>query len=334
MSTVLPRRERGTGGAQRILLWVLALSYLPVAATAQTLVTAAQVETVMNDIAQGRDAAFRQPLAPAWSLNTEHSTADRIREVNARLAQEIERVATAFVSAPAAEKIAATKAVVAGIDPKTARDGVAYAFEGSQPSLAVIRQLLFLPATDIGADPVNKVMQINSRFVRSPKTDDTYYEYSDPTNLKQSTVQELPGSDTSWTTRARPPMTPGSVYALKKCRHIFILGWFCDTSLYQLRDLPGSNGQVKVLLTVLRPLPSGADNAQFTDDRAENVVDGFTAISLVLVSGGQILLYNPGVQSKAGATSLQGILSAGLEEEYRQLASVLGTELGIGKLPY
>ena len=104
-------------------------------------------------------------------------------------------------------------------------------FEGSSPSLAFFRQLLFVPAAGIGGNPVGKVMQISSKFVRSPKADDTYYEYSDPANLKQSTVFELAGSDTSWTTGARPPMESGSVYALKKCRHIFILGWYCNQSV-------------------------------------------------------------------------------------------------------
>jgi hypothetical protein len=320
--------------SQRMLLLVLAVTCLPVSVMAQTSVTAAQVEAIMNDIAEGRDNTFTEPVALAWSLNTDHTTADRIREINARMAQEIERVVAAFVNAPAAEKIAATKAVVAQIDPGTARDGAAYVFEGSGPSLAVMRQLLFVPAADVGSNPVDKVMQISSKFVRSPKTDDTYYEYSDPTNLKQSTVLELPGSDTSWTTGARPPMASGEVYALKKCRHIFILGWYCNTSLYQLRDLPGFGGQVKLLLTVLYSLPDGADNAKITDARAENLVDGFSAIYLVLVSGDQILVYNLGVQSKNGTTSLKGRINTGLKEAYGQLVSLLRTELGIAKLPY
>jgi hypothetical protein len=317
----------------QILFGVLAVLCLPVPAMAQTSVTAAQVEKMMNDIAEGRDKAFPQPVAFAWSLNTGHSTADRIREVNARLAQEIERVATTFVNAPAVDKIAATKAVVAQIDLETAQDGADEVFEGSGPGLAIIRQLLIVPAIDMGANPVDKLMQISSSFVRSPKTDDIYYEYSDPANLKQSSILELPGSDTSWTTGARAPMTTGSVYALKKCRDIFILGWYCDTSLYQVRDLPGSGGRVKFLLTVLYSLPGGADNAKFTDDRAENVVDGFSAIYVVLVSGNQLLVYDIGFQSKTGNTSQQGSLNAGLKEEHRQLVSLLDTALQIAKLP-
>ena len=317
----------------RMLLWVLAVLCLPVPALAQSSVTAAQIEAMLNGIAEGRDNAFTQPIAPAWSLSAALSTPDRIREVNARMAHEIERVVSAFVNAPAAGKIDATKAVMAQIDAETARDGAAQEFEGSGPGLGVIRQLLFVPVAAAGANPVATLMQISSQFMRSPKTDDFYYEYSDPTNLKQSTVLELPGSPTSWTTGARPPMTLGSVYALKKCRNIFILGWYCDTSLYQVRDMPGSGGQVKFLLTVLYPLPGGADNAKFTDDRAVNVVDGFSAIFVVLVSGDQILVYDTGIQYKAGSTSMQGTLNAGLKEQYRQFVSLLGTELRIAKLP-
>jgi hypothetical protein len=317
-----------------MLLWVLAVSCVPVSALAETAVKAAQIAAMMDDIAQGRDRAFTQPVALAWSLNADHLSADRIRDVNARLALEIERVATAFLDAPASGKIAATKAVVAAIDPETARDGAAYVFEGSGPSIAVTRQLFFVPTANLGANAVDKVMEVSTKFVRSPKTDDTYYEYSDPANLKQSTVLELPGSDTSWTTSARPPMMSGSVYALKKCRHILVLGWYCNTSLYQLRDLPDSDGQVKLLLTVLYSLPGGADNAEFTDARAENVADGFSAIYVLVVSGDQILIYNPTVQSKSGTVSMQDSLNAGLKEQYGRLVSRLGTELGIGKLAY
>ena len=318
----------------RVLLLIVAMSWPWVSAAAQTLVTAAQIEAIMNDIAEGRDNAFTQPVAPAWSLNTSSPTAVRIREINARMAHEIERVVTAFVEAPPAEKITATKAVVAEIDPETARDGAAYAFEGSGPSLAIARQLLFVPASGLGAKPIDKVMQISSSFVRSPKTDDTYYEYSDASNLKQSSVIELPGSETSWTTGARPPMASGTVYALKKCRDIFILGWYCNTALYQQRDLPGSGGQVELLLTALYPLPSGADSAKFTDARSSNVADGYSAIYIVVAAGDQILVYNPSFQAKEGGTSLQGMLDEGIKKVYGQLVGLLGTNLGIGKLPY
>jgi hypothetical protein len=131
---------------RQILLWVFVVSSLPVSAMAQTSVNAARIEAMMNDIAEGHDKAFTQPVALAWSLNTDHSIAGRIRDINARMAQEIERVAGAFITAPAADKITTTKAVVAQIDPETARDGAAYAFEGSSPSLAFFRQLLFVPA--------------------------------------------------------------------------------------------------------------------------------------------------------------------------------------------
>ncbi|HTC18131.1 MAG TPA: hypothetical protein VK690_03375 [Stellaceae bacterium] len=316
---------------RRMLLWVLAVSWLPVPALAQSAVNAAQIEAMLDGIAAGRDSAFTQPLAPAWSLNAALSTPDRIREIDARMAQEIERVVTAFVNAPAGGKIDATRAVVAQIDAETARDGAAQIFEGSGPGLGVIRQLLFVPAAAAGANPVETLMRISSQFMRSPKTDDVYYEYSNPADLKKSSVLELPGSDTSWTSGARPPMAPGAVYALKKCRNILILGWYCDTSLYQVRDLPGSGGHAKILLTLLDPLPKGADNAKFTDDRAANVVDGFSAIFIVLASGDHVLIYNIGIQSKTGSTSMQSTLDAGLKEQYRQFVSFLGADLGIGQ---
>jgi len=300
---------------------------------AQTPITAAQIETILDDIAEGRDDAFTQPVAPAWSLDTGHSTADRIREIDARMALEIARVAAVFVDAPAAGKIAATEAVVAQIDAETARDGAAEEFEGLGPSLAVFRQLLFVPVADAGADPVDRVMQISSQFLRSPKPGDTYYEYRDPANLRQSTVVRLPGSDASWTTGARPPMEAGKIYALKKCRHVFVLGWYCDTSLYQVRDLKGLDGQAKLLLTVLYPLPEGADNARFWGAHARNVADGLTAVFVVLVSGDQILVYNVGVQSRTGNTNHQDSLDAGFKTIHAQFVGLLGADLDV-KLPY
>jgi hypothetical protein len=47
-----------------------------------------------------------------------------------------------------------------------------------------------------------------------------------------------------------------------------------------------------------------------------------------------VLVYNIGIQSKTGSTSMQSTLDAGLKEQYRQFVSVLGADLGIGKLPY
>ncbi len=316
------------------LLWLLAVAAFPLPAVAQTLVTAAQVGTTLGDIAQGRDKSFTEPTALAWSLDTGRALADRIAAINTSLAQEVERVTGAFVGAASADKISATKAMVATIDARTAQDGAGYVFSGSGPSLAFFRQLLFVPASNAGTDPVDAVMSISSRFVRSPKTVDYYYEYSDPTNLKQSSVVELAGSGTSWTTGARPPMTTGSVYALKKCRDIFILGWFCTTSLYQVRDLPGSGGTVKLLLTGQHALPAGTDNAEFDDDRGKNAVDGYTALYVVMASGGTVLVYNVGAESVNGSLSVQGKLSDALREQHAQLASRISAELKIDKLPY
>ena len=313
------------------LLWLIAVAAIPLPAIAQTSVTADQIGAMLNDIAQGRDKSFTEPTALAWSLDTPRPLADRIATINTALAQEIERVTGAFVGAAPAEKIAATKAMVATIDAQTTHDGAGYVFSGSGPSLAFFRQLLFVPAA--GADPVGTIMSISSRFVRSPKTVDYYYEYSDPTNLKQSSVVELAGSGTSWTTGARPPMAADTIYALKKCRDIFILGWFCTTSLYQVRDLPGSGGAVKLLLTAQRVLASGADNAEFNDDRGKNAVDGYTALYVVIASGGTVLVYNVGAESVNGSLSVQGKLTDALKEQHALLVSRISAELKIDKLP-
>jgi len=142
----------------------------------------------------------------------------------------------------------------------------------------------------------------------------------------------LPGSETSWTSSAQQPMVSGRVYGLKKCRHILILGWYCNTSLYQVRDIPGADG-AKMLATFLRPLTKGADNSIFEDGRSENIVDGYTALYVVIPSSDLILVYNLGIQSKADAPSQQGRLNEGQKVEYRQLVSRIEAEFGIAKLP-
>jgi hypothetical protein len=287
----------------------------------------------LTTIADGKDKAFGAAVAPAQSLDAGRSRDDRVHAIVARIAGEVEAVTTAFAAAPAAEKIAATKAAVAQFSPETARDGASRSFEGSGPSLSLMRQVLFVPAASAAISP-STVMQMVSQFERSPKTDDDYYEYSDPADLKGSNVTDLPGSDASWTTQARPPMAPGQLYALKKCRHIVILGWYCNTSLYQQRGVAGAADGAQSLITFLRPLPKGADNAKFTDDRAKNIVDGYTALYVVMAADNLVLVYNFGIQSKADAASQQSRLNDGHKLEYRQLVSRIEAALGAGKLPF
>jgi hypothetical protein len=295
--------------------------------------SAAAIAGPLTTIADGQDKAFGAAVAPAQSLDAAGSREDRVHAIVARIAAEVDAVTTAFATAPTADKIRATKAAVAQFSPETAQDGASRSFEGNGPSLSLMRQLLFVPAAR-AAITTTTVMQTVSQFEHSAKTDDNYYEYSNPADLKGSTIADLPGSEASWTNQARPPMNPGQVYALKKCRHIFVLGWYCNTSLYQVRALAGVSGGAQSLTTVLRPLPPGADNAKFTDDRAKNIVDGYTALYVVMAADDVVLVYNLGVQSKADAPSQQSRLNDGQKAEYRQLVSRIEAALGTGKLPF
>jgi hypothetical protein len=320
-------------GAMRTVALLMCLSLAPLAAMAATPLGADQIASVLTGIAQGSDAAFGKTVAPAQSLDVQRPPADRIAAVIARMGQEIARITTEFTAAPAAQRVAKTRAAVAQFSPETAKNGTSRSFEGTGPSLSLMRQLLFVPTASAGAEPASRVMQIIGRFEHSPKTDDTYYEYANPADLKGSQVVELPGSETSWTSHAQPPMEPGRVYALKKCRHIVILGWYCNTSLYQVRDGLPADGGAKLLATFLRPLPKGADNPKFQDGKAENIVDGYTALYIVTATPDLVLVYSLGVQSKASAPSQQTRLNEGQKAEYRQLVSRIEAELGIGKLP-
>lgn len=199
-------------GAIALLLLLFVLSP---DARAQTPVPANRLSPLLTTIAQGRDPAFGIAVAPALGLNAGAPAEARAAAVIARITQEIEQVTSAFANAAPADKIKATRDAVARVSPETARDGASRSFEGNGPSLSVMRQVLFVPAANAGADPTARVIEIIGQFERSPKPDDTYYEYADPRDLKRAAT-ELKGSDTSWTTGARSAMQPGKVYLLKK----------------------------------------------------------------------------------------------------------------------
>ncbi len=313
---------------------LLLLIILPSAAFAAVPFPPSALAAVLSNIALGRDAAFGPAVAPALGLDTQSPPSERASSLITQIAHEIEQVTSVFANAASQDKIVATRAAVARFSRETAQEGASRSFRGSGPSLSYMRQLLFVPAAKAGKDPVDRVMGIISRFERSPKTEDNYYEYTDPKDLARSKIMDLPGSGTSWTTQAQPAMIPGEVYALKKCRHIFILGWYCNTQLYQIRDLPGSGSGIKLLLTFLRPLPKNADNPAFAGGKAENVVDGYTAVYVVMASGDLVLVYDLGIQSRPDATSLQSRLDAGQKEEYRELVSLIEKSLQIEKLPF
>jgi len=316
----------------RAVLLLAVLLLAPVAARAETPVPADRLAALLSTIARGQDPVFGSAVAPALSADPGLAAAARAERAIQRISQEISSVASAFASAAPGTQIAAARAAVARVSAETARDGASRSFEGGGPSVSVLRQLLFVPGKKAGPSPAARIMEVISQFERSPKTDDTYYEYSDPRNLKAS-VMELPGSDTSWTTNARPPMTPGKLYALKKCRHIVVLGWFCNTQLYEVRDLPGSPA-VRLLLTFLRPLSAGADNPAFSGGKAQNIVDGYTAAYVVVPSRELVLVYSLGIQSRPDTPSQQSRLNEGQKAEYQQLVQRLEASLGVPKLPY
>jgi hypothetical protein len=296
---------------------------------------AREIRQILDAIAGGRDSVFGPAVAPAMSLDEKASPALRVQQIDARIAEEIDRVLGAFMNAPEAQKIAATRAAVAQRDKETATDGASRTFEGGGPSLSVMRQFLFIPADQVHAsDPVARVTDIISSFERSPKTDDNYFEYSNPRDLAGSTITKLPGSKSSWSTSPRPSMAQNTLYALKKCRQIVLLGWYCNTAYYAVRDLPSEqSGRASVLLTVLHPLKKGQDNSAFTTGQAENIVDGYTAVYLIKRSGNLILVYNLGIQYKTSAPSQTSRLNEGQKAEYRQLVSRLKADLGIAALP-
>jgi hypothetical protein len=256
-------------------------------------------------------------VAPAEALDAKASKPDRIAATNKRIITEIDQVVGAFHSAPDDLKEQAARAVVHKLDIQTAANGASRVFEGDGPSQSIMRQFLVLPAASLGEDPVGRATEIVTSFEHSPKTDDNYYEYSNPRDFAGSTIRDLPGSATSWNKAAQAPLAADQAVALKKCRHVPILGWYCNTAVYGRVALEG--GETQLLISALRPVAKGSDNAKFTDDRAKNTADGSTAIYVITRSGPSVLIYNLGFQTTRSAPSLQSKLNEGHKLEYRQL---------------
>lgn len=293
-----------------------------------------EIKQILDSIVSGQDSLFGQAVAPAISIDAQATPAAALK-VNARIVQEIDMVLSAFIDAPDGQKIAATRAAVAKLDKETATEGASRTFEGKGPSLSIMRQLAFIPSDEVhGGDPVTRLNDVISSFERSPKTDDDYFEYSNPRDLIGSAIVKLSGSAISWTTGARPSMARGTFYTLKKCRNIILLGWYCNTADYAIHDVASNPiGKASILVTVLRPMPAGQDNPVFSGGQAQNIVDGYTALYLVELAGDLALIYNLGVQYKKGPPNYTSQLNAGQKAEYHQLLLRLQADLGVTAFP-
>lgn len=317
----------------KCLIMLSFLMLVPVAAAAAGSPGDALTATLMT-IARGEDPGFGRDVAPAVSVDDARPAAQRSDTVIRRMADEIGKVTQAFVAAPAAERIARTRAVVAGFDPETAAFGASRRFEGDGPYLSQMRQLLFVPTSAAGAAPAERLLAIISGFERTPRPADNYYEYSDPDDLKGSKITTLDPDDAPGDQGASRPMVPGRMYLLKKCRHVVLLGWYCDTSRYTVRTLPGGGEAPRALLTFLVPLAPGADNAAFSGGRAENVVEGYTAAYIVLPLPDLTLIYNLGIQSRRDEPVLEKRLNREHQKEYRELTEALKAALRLPSLPW
>lgn len=283
-----------------------------------------RIDRLASMLADTTDATGLSGLAvaPALSVDSAELTETRITAINRRMIDEIKRVMTAFSSAPAGDQDRAVRDTVRAFDPETAAEGAARLFEGDGPSLSIMRQVLVVSADGLGPAPVARAMDRVSSFERSAKTDDTYYEYANPRDLNASEIIDRPGDPQSWTSNAAPRMELNTIYTLKKCRHIAVLGWYCNTADYQRRAIASPAGaETEILLTVLRPLAPGGDHRMFDGDRSKNIVAGYTALYLVTRSRDAVLIYSLGYQSKPGKPSQTSALNSGHQEEYRQLAS-------------
>ncbi len=286
---------------------------------------------MLKTIAHGKDAEFGQGVAPALSSDVSQPAAARMDAVIDRIAAEIDKVAQTFATAPAGDRIARTRAAVAGYDAETAELGASRRFEGDGPYLSLMRQLLFVPTAAAGAEPADRILGIISNFEHQPRTADSYYEYADATDLGHGAIMTLVPAPVG--REAAAAMIPGRLYALKKCRHIPLLGWYCNTSRYAVRRLPGDDS-ARLLVTLLAPLAPGADNPAFRDARGQNIVEGYTAVYFILALPDMTLIYNLGIQSRREALRMQDTLDREHRRESRALAQTLKAALRLDRLPW
>jgi hypothetical protein len=284
----------------------------------------------LSDRTLGADPFYGKVLAPALNLETSKTKVDRISEANVIMVSELDMMSYSFSITPAANLVNHMYDVVKLVDPAIIGRGGNIIFSGTNPSLAISRNLILIQKSKTKvSDPAAALMKTLTSYKHSAKPNDFVYEYSDATNLTSGAIKSTVGSDSSWTgAGAAPSFNENQDYVLKKCRQL--LGWRCITSLYRTETLTDGVNRAQILFISLYDLTQNKDHAEFAGDkRSMNQITGSTAVYVIKETADYVMLYGVDSQYNNDKASFTGAILSEFQKDMDRFKQRISTDLGI-----
>lgn len=285
----------------------------------------------LNSMTLSNNGFYNKILSPAKSLNLNLSEADRTLEINTKVAGEIDSVLTTFKNSKEENKLQAVRAQVSKFDPEVvSNNGAHIIFFNDGPSAAFSRVLMMVEKK-VGnkAATAEGLLNSFSSYKRSAIPSTYVYEYSDATNISQSTIKNGVGSDQTWKLpMAAEAIKPNQDIVLKKCRQIF--GWKCVTSLYRTAQIPTANDSIRIFYAGIYNLASNPDHPDFAGDkRSTNQITGSTAFYAVTESANWIILYGIDSQWNQGTIMFTPLISTEFLKDSQRIRERLSLDLKV-----
>ena len=291
----------------------------------------AELMNFLNAMTLSNNGLYNKIISPAKSLNLNLSESDRTLEINNKVAGEIDSVLTIFKYSKEENKLQAVRAQVSKFDSEVvSNDGAHIIFFNDGPSAAVSRVLMMVEKKPGNATATaDALLKSFSSYKRSAIPSTYIYEYSDATNISQSTIKSGVGSNASWKLPlAAEAIKPNQDLVLKKCRQIF--GWKCVTSLYRTSQILQGNDSIKLLYAGIYNLVSNPDHPDFSGDkRSTNQITGSTAFYAVQESSNWVILYGIDSQWNQGAIQFAPLISEEFLNDSRRIKERLSLDLKV-----
>ena len=272
---------------------------------------------LLESFTAGNDGFYNKVISPAKSPNINLSEAERTKQMNVRMADELSSVITAFDGADELKKGANALAAIKKINGNLNTEQSAHIeFIDGAPSAALSRTFLLLNKKNLDAA---KALDIFSSYKRSAKLGEYIYEYADATNLTSGKVKFTQGSDQTWIKpNAAGALPMAQNVAIKKCRQIF--GWKCVTSLYHANHQTVTQPALRYVFMASYDLNNNPDHTDFVNDRRSfNQVAGSTALYLVRESANWILLVGIDAQWNQDSLSFTTLIQQEFQKDFKRL---------------
>lgn len=303
---------------------------ISIAGAAQPSVVEKNLSDLVWEQIGGNDHRFVGWVAPGQYGTTGRTSVDQnVTEAIQKITSEVAQVYEAFAAAPNGQRQQATLAALSRINAQTGRELATRLFPATQPPASWMRQIAFVPVAHLEGSPAQQVFSEVTAFELLPKPDDTYFIYREAFNLRAG-VREAKGTRNSHLASASS-LVVDEPMAVKKCRHVFLLGWYCNTNHYlaSTLDLPGGEfrDSAHVMVTTLVDLDRNSDDPQFASGaRNRNTAKGYTALTLVARAGDTVLVYFSGIQHSDSIPNIGGFREK-LDQGHKIEASQLNDRL-------